>query len=54
MVPVSKIWPPPIVAPVMMPIGLSHIDSDFCWCDPIVEFDENGKIVVIHQQVTWN
>lgn len=43
-----------IMAPVEMPIGLSHIDSDFCWCDPIAELDDNGQGVVIHREVTWN
>lgn len=45
------IWPE---TPVEMPIGLNHIESDFCWCDPIVEADENGREVVVHRQVTWN
>ena len=31
------------VAPVEMPIGLNHLDSEFCWCDPIVEMDDNGR-----------
>jgi hypothetical protein len=44
----------PIIAPVDIPIGLSHIDSDFCWCDPIVALDENGQEAVIHREVTWN
>jgi hypothetical protein len=44
----------PAIAPVDTPIGLNHLDSDFCWCDPIVELDENGTEVVLHRQVTWN
>lgn len=40
------------MTPVKMPIGLSHIDSDFCWCDPIVELDEKGKAVAIHRDIT--
>jgi hypothetical protein len=30
-----------------MPIELNHLDSDFCWCDPIVEVDENGVALCI-------
>ena len=33
-------WFSPALAPVEMTIGLSHLDLDFCWCDPIVEVDE--------------
>ncbi len=44
----------PIMTAVKMPIGLSHVDSDFCWCDPIVELDESGQGVVVHREVTWN
>jgi len=42
------------VAPVEMPTGLNHLDSEFCWCDPLLEMDDNGREVVIHRQVTWN
>ena len=38
------------VAPVEMPVGLTHLDSDLCWCDPIVEVDENGRHVLLHRQ----
>jgi hypothetical protein len=33
---------------------LPHIDSDLCWCDPIVEFNEYGVQRIIHMEVTWN
>ena len=33
---------------------LTHINSDLCWCDPIIEIDENEREVVIHKEVTWN
>lgn len=33
---------------------LSHVDSEFCWCERMLELDENGNQVVIHQEVTWN
>jgi hypothetical protein len=36
------------------PIGPSHIDSDFCWCEPVVETDEDGEEVVVHREITWN
>ena len=44
----------PAAVRVEMPIGLKHLQSDLCWCDPIIELDENGEEVVLHQQVTWN
>jgi len=47
------IWPLPAL-PLEMPIGLVHVDSDLCWCDPITELDETGEEVVLHRQVTWN
>jgi hypothetical protein len=47
-------WFYPAVAPAELPIGLKHLDSDFCWCDPTIEVDENGNELVIHRQVTWN
>jgi hypothetical protein len=33
---------------------LTHIDSDLCWCNPIVECDRDGRQCVIHKEVTWN
>ena len=51
---VNPTWFSPALAPVEMPVGLSHIDSDFCLCDPIVEVEDNGQEVVLHRQVTWN
>jgi hypothetical protein len=50
----NSAWFVPAVAAVNMPIGLKHLDSDFCWCDPIIEVDENGREFVLHRQVTWN
>ena len=50
----NRTWFLSASAPVDMPIGLNHLDSDFCWRDPIVEVDENGTQVVLHKQVTWN
>jgi hypothetical protein len=31
-----------------------HIDSDLCWCDPIVELYEDGDQRVLHKEVTWH
>ncbi|HUK41715.1 MAG TPA: hypothetical protein VLX11_11740 [Candidatus Acidoferrales bacterium] len=42
------------VTVVEMPVGLSHRESGLCWCDPLVEVDEDGKVVLVHRQVTWN
>ena len=39
---------------VEMPIGLNHVDSDVCWCEPIVETDEDGEKVVVHREIIWN
>ena len=44
----------PAVVLVEIPVGLTHLDSDLCWCDPIVEVDEDGEHVLLHRQVTWN
>ena len=51
---VNSTWSLRTVAPVEMPIGLNHLDSDLCWCDPIIEVDECGREFVLHRQVTWN
>jgi hypothetical protein len=50
----NSAWFVPRLAAVDMPIGLKHLDSDFCWCDPIIEVDEHGREFVLHRQVTWN
>jgi len=51
----NRTWFYPAAAPAELPIGLNHLDSDFCWCDPIVEIDdEDGGEIVLHRQVTWN
>lgn len=39
---------------VETPIGLHHIDSDVCWCEPIVETDEDGQEIIVHREITWN
>lgn len=51
---VNAPWLFPATVPVEMPIGLSHVDSDFCWCDPIIETDQHGEEIAVHLQVTWN
>ena len=35
-------------------VDLKHVDSQLCWCEPIVELDDNGDDVLVHSQVTWN
>jgi hypothetical protein len=45
--------PAPVVA-VDLPIGLHHFDSEFCWCDPIIEVDQNGCELVLHRHLTWH
>jgi hypothetical protein len=50
----NQSWFFPAIVAAEMPAGLSHIDSEFCWCDPIVEVDENGREAVLHRQVAWN
>jgi hypothetical protein len=45
----------PFSASAQLPVGLSHVDSDSCWCDPIVEVDDtDGEEIILHRQVTWN
>ena len=48
----------PLISPGLpteaMPIGLQHLDSESCWCDPLIETDRDGEISVIHRQVIWN
>lgn len=50
----DRTWIGPAVAAVEMPIGLTHIDSAFCWCDPIVDIDESGQETVVHRGIAWN
>ena len=54
---VNHIWFYPGVVPAVpavLPVGLKHLDSDFCWCDPVVEMDDLGREILIHRQVSWN
>jgi len=51
---VHHTWFYPATVPVEMPIGLKHLDSESCWCDPVIEVDENGAEITFHRQVTWN
>ena len=32
----------------------AHIESELCWCEPIIRVDENDNDVVIHRAVIWN
>jgi len=51
---VNPTWFYPAVIPSEFPIGLEHLDSDLCWCDPLIDVDEDGQEIVLHRQVTWN
>jgi len=51
---VDRSWSYPTVVPVEMPVGLNHLDSEVCWCDPLIEINESGEEVVLHRHVTWN
>jgi hypothetical protein len=51
---VDPTWFYPAVVPSAFPIGLEHLDSDLCWCDPLIDVDEDGQEIVLHRQVTWN
>jgi hypothetical protein len=33
---------------------LAHVESESCWCDPLVEMDEYGQRIVMHREVTWH
>ena len=50
----NQAWIYPAAVPVEMPVGLMHLDSEFCWCDPISEADDDGKELLLHRQVSWN
>jgi hypothetical protein len=51
---VNPTWFYPAVVPSEASIGLEHSDWDSCWCDPIIDVDEDGQEIVLHRQVTWN
>ena len=36
----------PTLVPVEMPVGLTHLDSDLCWCDPIAHFSSRSNSFV--------
>ena len=38
-------WNFPTAIPVAMPIGLKHVDSEVCWCEPIIEVDAEEILV---------
>ena len=35
-------------------VPLAHINSELCWCDPILDLDEDGNESLTHNEVTWN
>jgi hypothetical protein len=32
----------------------AHVDSELCWCEPIVDVDEDGNRALTHKEVIWN
>lgn len=50
----NRTWFYPMAPPVRLPVGMVHLDSAFCWCDPLVEVDDEGNEVVLHRQVVWH
>ncbi len=43
-----------VYSEVQAPVRLQHTDDEFCWCDPLVEADDDGEETVIHREVIWN
>jgi len=35
-------------------VQVAHINSELCWCDPVLDFDEEGNESLTHNEVTWN
>ena len=50
----NSMWLFPSFIPVEMPVGLMHLESDICWCDPLLDVDDDGRQIVVHREVTWN
>jgi hypothetical protein len=36
------------------PVRLKHTESQFCWCEPVTEWEDDGQEIVVHREVTWN
>jgi hypothetical protein len=54
MIELERAWLSVPASPAPMPVGLAHVDSKACWCEPVIETDAAGDKVVLHRQVTWN
>ena len=39
---VNPTWFCSAIVPSEFPLGLEHLDSDLCWCDPIIDTDSDG------------
>ncbi|MBI2359884.1 MAG: hypothetical protein HYV04_13480 [Deltaproteobacteria bacterium] len=50
----DRTWFVPGTESVKTPLGLRHIESELCWCDPVIEVDQSGRETVLHMEVTWN
>jgi hypothetical protein len=46
---VNPTWFLSAAAPVELPMVPNHLDSDFCWCDPIIKANGNGREIVLHK-----
>jgi hypothetical protein len=51
---ISKQLASPETSDVSDAAQLDHINSELCWCDPILDFDEEGNESLTHNEVTWN
>jgi len=54
MIQLERKWLSPPTSPAPMPVGLIHVDSNVCWCEPVIETDGLGEEVVLHRHITWN
>jgi len=50
----NSTWLYPVVVSSEVPVGLEHLDTDLCWCNPTIELDDENQKVVLHRRVTWN
>lgn len=50
----NRTWYGPETGQMKTSLGLRHIESELCWCDPVIEVDQSGRETVIHKEVTWN
>jgi hypothetical protein len=51
---VNPTWFCSAIVPSEFSLGPEHLDSDLCWCDPIIDTDADGLEIILHRSVTWN